>query len=147
MSKNCFCSALSKMTQWAKNSLGPKMDHIRSFYNSHYVICLPSLIVQWWCVVGYYKRLSSYPQTEQPLYDMDWRSPGKKWVKTEGGWKPLSDLHNALGKHFRHISPSSGKSKSRDSPVSGISSPDFTCEEEKKISTRLRYVLSLLLAI
>ena len=34
-----------------------------------------------------------------PFFGSDWRAPGDKWIRTELGWKRLSDLHTNF--HFQ----------------------------------------------
>ena len=44
--------------------------------------------------------------------ERDGRAPGKNWIRTEFGWKPLSELKKGLGvqlvKHLRQLSRENG---------------------------------------
>ena len=41
-----------------------------------------------------------------PYLGADWRSPGQKWIKTEFGWKTISDaLCSQIMNQLRHLSP------------------------------------------
>lgn len=71
-----------------------------------------------------------------PFFGSDWRSPGDKWIRTDSGWRPRSDIHKALSaqivNHFRHFtSKSTSNPRSRTSPT-GKTSPDHVCEASRK---------------
>lgn len=41
-----------------------------------------------------------------PFVGSDWRAPGDKWIRTEFGWKRLSDIHSALQRQIGRMASS-----------------------------------------
>ena len=59
----------------------------------------------------------------------DWRSPGNQWIRTEFGWRPLSDIRKNFSiqivNQFRHLTPSRSSISScetKTSPDAGTES-------------------------
>ena len=38
-----------------------------------------------------------------PFFGSDWRAPGDKWIRTEFGWKRLSDIHSTLQRQIGKV--------------------------------------------
>jgi hypothetical protein len=38
-----------------------------------------------------------------PFFGSDWRAPGDKWIRTEFGWKRLSEIHSTLQRQFGKV--------------------------------------------
>ena len=91
---------------------------------------------------------------KMPFIGEDWRAPGCQWIRTEQGWKPLSDIKKNLtvqiANQLRHLTSSrSHSSKSHGSTAhSGRSrnSPDHLSprqelstsdEDEEKCSSHM----------
>ena len=41
-----------------------------------------------------------------PFFGCDWRAPGDRWIRTEFGWKRLSDIHSTLQRQIGRVASS-----------------------------------------
>lgn len=69
-----------------------------------------------------YSKLHKYSlgcKLDMPYLGDDWRSPGQKWIRTEFGWKPMSEVRRGLCSQIVnqifHLSPISSRGNSSHS--------------------------------